>query len=154
MIKRRLEVKIIKYILLSAAVIMMFAAAACAAGGNAAKSAASSSAADMGGNSSMNFKIINAKEAKKMIDAGGVIIVDVRRPDEFAASHLKGAINIPNETISSEKPSALPDTGATILVYCRTGIRAADAAGKLTKLGYTNIYDMGGIVDWPYETVK
>jgi rhodanese-related sulfurtransferase len=104
--------------------------------------------------SAADFKIIKAEEAKKMMDAGHVVIVDVRRPDEFAAGHIKNAINIPNETITTDKPQELPNVNATLLVYCRTGIRAADASGKLVKMGYKNVYDMGGIRDWPYETVK
>jgi len=101
-----------------------------------------------------DFKIIKAEEAKKMIDKGGVTIVDVRRPDEFAAGHIKNAVNVPNETIGTEKPKELTNVNATLLVYCRTGIRAADASAKLVKMGYKNVYDMGGIRDWPYEVVK
>jgi len=100
------------------------------------------------------YTVIKAEEAKKMIDAGGVVIVDVRRADEYAAKHIPDAINVPNESISTEMPKELPDQGAVILIYCRTGIRAADASAKLAKIGYTNVYDMGGIVDWPYETTK
>lgn len=101
-----------------------------------------------------DFKIIKAEEAKKMIDKGGVTIVDVRRPDEFAAGHIKNAVNVPNETIGTEKPKELTNVNATLLVYCRTGIRAADASAKLVSMGYKNVYDMGGIRDWPYEVVK
>lgn len=100
------------------------------------------------------YQIIKADEAKKMMDTGKVTVVDVRRADEFAAGHIPGAINVPNESIGTEKPKELPDTGATLLIYCRTGIRAADASGKLVKAGYTKVYDMGGIVDWTYETVQ
>ena len=101
-----------------------------------------------------DFKIIKAEGAKKMIDKGGVTIVDVRRPDEFAAGHIKNAVNVPNETIGTEKPKELTNVNATLLVYCRTGIRAADASAKLVSMGYKNVYDMGGIRDWPYEVVK
>ena len=77
-----------------------------------------------------------------MIDAGNVTIVDVRTPDEFAEKHIPDAINIPVESIGTEKPDGLPDLDAVILVYCRTGIRAANASGKLADIGYTQIYDM------------
>ena len=95
---------------------------------------------------------ITAEEAKTMIDNGGVTIVDVRRPDEYAAQHIPGAINVPNEDISSDPPAALPDMDAVLLVHCRTGIRSKAAADKLIQMGYQNVYDFGGIVDWPYET--
>lgn len=101
-----------------------------------------------------DYKIINAQEAKKMMDAGNVTVVDVRRPDEYASEHIPNAINIPVESIGAEKPQLLPHDNAVILVYCRTGIRAAAASEKLVKLGYKNIYDMGGITSWPYEKVK
>ena len=74
---------------------------------------------------------ITAEEAKTMIDNGGVTIVDVRRPDEYAAQH---------------------DMDAVLLVHCRTGIRSKAASDKLIQMGYQNVYDFGGIVDWPYET--
>ena len=95
---------------------------------------------------------ITAEEAKTMIDNGGVTIVDVRRPDEYAAQHIPGAINVPNEDISSDPPAALPDMDAVLLVHCRTGIRSKAASDKLIQMGYQNVYDFGGIVDWTYET--
>jgi phage shock protein E len=97
---------------------------------------------------------ITAEEGKKMLDAGGVTLVDVRTAEEFAAGHIEGAINVANESIGTEMPEALPDKDATILVYCRSGRRSADAAAKLTAIGYTHVYDMGGIIDWPYGTVQ
>ena len=100
------------------------------------------------------YFLIDAGAAKKMIDAGGVTIVDVRTAEEYAQKHIPEAINVPNESIGDEAPSELADKEAVILVYCRTGRRSADAAGKLAGLGYTNVYDFGGIVDWPYETEK
>ncbi|MCI2049842.1 MAG: rhodanese-like domain-containing protein [Lachnospiraceae bacterium] len=97
---------------------------------------------------------IDAAAAKKMIDAGGVVIVDVRTAAEYDAEHIPDAINIPVESIGAEQPADLPDKDAVILIYCRTGIRAGNASKKLAAMGYTNIYDIGGIVDWPYDTVK
>lgn len=100
------------------------------------------------------YRKISAEEAKQKIDENkDVIIVDVRTPEEYAEKHLEGAINIPNETIADRQPEQLPDQDAEILVYCRTGVRSKQASDKLVEMGYQNIYDMGGIADWPYETV-
>lgn len=101
-----------------------------------------------------SFQIIDYKKAKVMMDKGGVTIVDVRRQDEYDAGHIKDAILVPNESIGKTELKALPDKNAVLLVYCRTGIRAKDASQKLANLGYKNVYDFGGIVDWPYEKVK
>lgn len=94
---------------------------------------------------------ISPAKAKLMIDQDDVIIVDVRRSDEYAEGHIPSAVLIPNETILDVPPKELPDKNATILVYCRSGRRSAEAAEKLLALGYSHIYDFGGILDWPYE---
>ncbi len=104
--------------------------------------------------SATSFQIISAEEAKSMMDDGNVTIVDVRRQDEYDAGHIPNAILIPNESIGNTEIVELPNKDAVILVYCRTGVRAKEAAGKLADLGYTNIYDFGGITTWPYDTVK
>lgn len=96
---------------------------------------------------------ITAEEAKKMMDGQQVTIVDVRRQDEYEESHVPGAILVPNESIGDEAPEQLPDKDATLLVYCRTGVRSEQASKKLVGLGYKNVYDFGGINDWPYDTV-
>jgi rhodanese-related sulfurtransferase len=84
-----------------------------------------------------------------------VTVVDVRTQAEYEQGHIPDAILVPNETISTtQKPDALPDLDATILVYCRSGNRSAQAARKLVALGYVNVYDFGGIIDWPYDVVK
>ena len=103
--------------------------------------------------SSSNPAKISAEKAKEMIDGGNVVIVDVRTQEEYAAGHIEGALLIPNESISTA-PVELPDKDAVILVYCRSGNRSAQASRKLADLGYTKIYDFGGIVDWPYAIVK
>lgn len=84
----------------------------------------------------------------------GYVIVDVRRADEFAAGHIPGAILVPNESIGTEKPAELPDLDQIILVYCRSGNRSAQAAKKLVDLGYKNVYDFGGIMNWTGDIVK
>ena len=97
---------------------------------------------------------IDPEEAKTMIDQGNVIIVDVRRSDEFVEGHIPGAILVPNETILTEAATMLPDKNAVILIYCRSGRRSAEAAEKLLSLGYVHVYDFGGILDWPYDITK
>ena len=81
------------------------------------------------------------------------IILDVRRPDEFAIGHIPGAINVPNENISTEEIAELPNKDQLIMVYCRSGRRSKEASEKLVKLGYRNIVEFGGILDWKGETV-
>lgn len=104
---------------------------------------------------SMTYRQITVDEAVTMMEEeSGYIILDVRRPDEFAAGHIPNAINVPNETIGTEEISELPDKHQLILVYCRSGRRSKEAAEKLCKLGYTNIVEFGGILDWTGEIVK
>ena len=88
-----------------------------------------------------------------MAEETGYIILDVRRPDEFAAGHIPNAINVPNETIGTAEIPELPDKNQLIMVYCRSGRRSKEASEKLVKLGYTNIVEFGGILDWKGETV-
>lgn len=95
---------------------------------------------------------ITSEEAKNMMESGGVTVVDVRRPEEYAKKHIPGAILVSNETIAEKSDEMLPDKDAVLLIYCRTGARSKQASDKLIKLGYKNIYDFGGIVDWQYET--
>ena len=91
----------------------------------------------------------DAKE--RMTRDEGHVIVDVRRQDEYDEGHIPGAILIPNESIESEPPEALPDLDQIILIYCRSGNRSKQAAQKLADMGYTNIYEFGGILDWTGE---
>lgn len=101
------------------------------------------------------YKKISAADAKARMDSGDeIIILDVRTKEEYDAGHIKGAILVPNETIIDEQPELLPDLDAEILVYCRSGNRSAQAAKKLLAIGYTNVVDFGGIIDWPYDVVK
>ena len=100
------------------------------------------------------YQKITAEQAKARMDSGdAIIILDVRTQEEFDAGHIAGAILIPNETILDEQPALLPDLDAEILIYCRSGNRSAQSANKLLVIGYTNVYDFGGIIDWPYEVV-
>ena len=101
------------------------------------------------------YHLVDAREAKRMIDEGVDAIVDVRSPQEFASGHIPGALLVPVETIGSEQPAQLPDTAARLVVYCRSGHRSKIAALRLAALGYTDIYDVaGGVMRWPYDLVK
>ncbi len=82
---------------------------------------------------------------------GDYIILDVRRADEYAEGHIPGAINVANEEIGSKQPEKLPDLNQVIYVYCRSGRRSKQAAAKLAGIGYTKIYEFGGIMDWAGE---
>ena len=97
---------------------------------------------------------ISQEEAKEMMERDdGHVIVDVRRKDESDAGHIPGAILIPNETIGSDAPKALPDNDQIILVYCRSGNRSKQASEKLAAIGYKNVYEFGGINSWTGEIV-
>ena len=100
------------------------------------------------------YRQITQEEAAEMMTRDdGHIIVDVRRQDEYDAGHIPGAVLIPNESIISDPPELLPDTSQIILVYCRSGRRSKEAAQKLADMGYTNVYEFGGIITWKGETV-
>ena len=99
-----------------------------------------------------SYTQISQDQAKEMMEKeDGHIIVDVRRVDEFETGHIPGAICIPNESIGTEQPEDLPDLNQIILVYCRSGNRSKQAAQKLFDMGYTNVYEFGGIIDWTGE---
>ena len=99
-----------------------------------------------------SYTQISQDQAKEMMEKeDGHIIVDVRRMDEFETGHIPGAICIPNESIGTEQPEELPDLNQVILVYCRSGNRSKQAAQKLFDMGYTNVYEFGGIIDWTGE---
>lgn len=101
------------------------------------------------------YHALSVQEAKALMDSGDTItIVDVRTQEEYETGHIPGALLIPNETISDQQPELLPDQSAVILVYCRSGNRSRQASGKLAAMGYTGVYDFGGIIDWPYETIS
>ena len=98
---------------------------------------------------------ITAEEAKEIMDTEeGYVILDVREQDEYDAGHIPGAILIPYTQIDAKANEMLPDKNRLILVYCRSGRRSKIAAEALAELGYTNIKEFGGILDWPYEVEK
>ena len=101
------------------------------------------------------YRQITMQEAVEMMEKeDDYIILDVRTEQEYIAGHIPGAIVIPNETIGTEDIPQLPDKDQLIMVYCRSGNRSKQASDKLVKLGYTNIVEFGGIIDWPGETVS
>ncbi len=98
---------------------------------------------------------ITAEEAKKIMDSQeGYVILDTRTQEEFEEGHIPGAILIPYDAITEKAETMLTDKNQLILVYCRSGRRSKLAAEDLVKLGYTNIKEFGGIIDWPYEITK
>ena len=101
------------------------------------------------------YEQITAEEAKKIMDSGEEhIVLDTREQDEFDEGHIPGAILIPYTEIENKAEEMLPDKDKLILVYCRSGRRSKIAAESLSKLGYTNVKEFGGIIDWPYEVEK
>ena len=101
------------------------------------------------------FQQISQDEAKRIIDLKEeYILIDVREQEEYNEGHIKGAILIPYTEIESKVPEMLPDKNKRILVYCRSGRRSKIAAQMLAELGYTNVLEFGGIIDWKYEVVK
>lgn len=101
-----------------------------------------------------SYQRISPEEAKSMMDSEvGYIILDVRTEEEYAVGHIAGAILIPDYEITEKAESILRDKNQLILVYCRSGRRSKNAAEALVSLGYTNIKEFGGIIDWKYGTV-
>lgn len=99
----------------------------------------------------MGYKQITPQEAKALMDREkNICILDVRTQEEYASGHIKKAICLPNEKIT-EEPKALPDKKQKLLVYCRSGRRSKQAAQKLVDLGYENVLEFGGILEWPYQ---
>lgn len=96
-------------------------------------------------------KISMSEGIKRMESDEDYILLDVRRADEFEAGHIPGAVNLPNEEIGSEDIPSLPDKEQTIYIYCRSGNRSKQAADKLLALGYTNLIEFGGIIDYTGE---
>ncbi len=96
-----------------------------------------------------SYRQISMNEAKTLMESeSGYILLDVRTAAEYADGHIPGAVNLPNESIGEAEIPALPDKEQMILVYCRSGNRSKQAAAKLAALGYSNIVEIGGIMDW------
>lgn len=108
-----------------------------------------------GGDNNNSYEQITAEQAKTIMDTeSDYIIIDARTAEEFAEGHIDNAILIPEYEIADRAEKELPDKEQLILVYCRSGRRSKIASEELVKLGYSNVKEFGGIIDWPYETVK
>ena len=107
-----------------------------------------------GGNTSdSSYEQITQEAAKEMVDIQEVIILDVREQDEYDSGHIPGAVLLPVGTIDDTTAAqVIPEKDSTVLVYCRSGNRSKTASAALADLGYTNIYELGGINTWPYDT--
>ena len=106
-----------------------------------------------GGNAADGYQQITQEEAKEMMDSQEVVILDVREQDEYDSDHIPGAVLLPVGTIDETTAAqVIPEKDSTVLVYCRSGNRSKTASAALADLGYTNIYEFGGISTWPYET--
>jgi rhodanese-related sulfurtransferase len=108
---------------------------------------------DYSEDSENSYRQISQEEAKEMMDQlADVVILDVRERDEFDSGHIPGAVLLPVGTITEDSAAAvIPETDTTVLVYCRSGNRSKTASDALVKLGYTQIYEFGGINTWPYD---
>lgn len=104
----------------------------------------------------VSFKSISSEEAYSMMnESEDLIIVDVRSSEEYSTGHIESAINIPvNEIGNRFKDEVTSDTQTTILVYCKSGVRAKQASELLADLGYSNVYEFGGILDWKHDLVS
>ncbi len=107
------------------------------------------------GGETLGYEQITAEEAKEIMDSErDYVILDVRTVEEFSEGHIEGAVLLDYEDVGAKAHVVLPDKDRLILVYCRSGRRSKIAAEELVGLGYTNIKEFGGILDWPYGTVK
>ena len=105
-----------------------------------------------GGNSADGYQQITQEEAKEMMDTQEVIILDVREQDEYDSGHIPSAVLLPVGSIDEDTAAeVIPEKESTVLVYCHSGNRSKTASAVLAGLGYTNIYEFGGINTWPYE---
>ena len=127
-----------RFLIMALALAFPFAIAGCSFGGKEA-----------------SYEQISGADAKALMDSeSGYIIIDARTQEEYDEGHIPGAILIPEYEIAERAENELPDKKQLILVYCRSGRRSKIAAEELVKLGYTNVKEFGGIIDWEYETTK
>jgi len=101
------------------------------------------------------YQRISPKEAREKLAAEkDIILLDVRTPQEYRGKRIAGSVLIPLSEIGQQAPKQLPRKDATLIVYCQSGMRSRQAVTQLLAMGYTNVYDLGGIMSWPYETVS
>lgn len=110
---------------------------------------------DMKSEKPISYEQITQEKAKELMETQtGYVIIDARTDEEFAQGHIEGAVLIPEYEIEKKAQQIIPDKDTLILVYCRSGRRSKIASEELVKLGYTNVKEFGGIIDWKYEIVK
>ncbi|MFT8889224.1 MAG: rhodanese-like domain-containing protein [Ethanoligenens sp.] len=98
---------------------------------------------------------ISPKQAKERLDSGDtVLLLDVRTREEYKGGHIPNSISLPLDQLKARSAHIIPDKGAEIIVYCLSGGRAAQACGVLAAMGYTNVYNLGGINTWPYAVTR
>ena len=137
--------------LLLAAVLLL---AGCTSAAGAAGTGSSTAASASGSSNAATYQKITPEEAQQMLqDQPDAILLDVRTQEEYDTQHIEGATLLTDSDIASRAADVLPDKDAVILVYCRSGRRSAASSQQLAELGYTNVYDFGGIIDWPYGVV-
>ena len=106
-----------------------------------------------GNDADVSYQQITQEDAKEMMDTQEVIILDVREQDEYNSGHIPDAVLLPVGTINEDTAAeVIPEKDSIVLVYCRSGNRSKTASSTLAEMGYTNIYEFGGINTWPYET--
>ena len=102
----------------------------------------------------MNHNRISVEQVREDLESGkDFVLLDVRSKDEFREGHIEGAVNIPLQVLDYEVENEIPEKDQIIVLYCRSGVRTLTAAEILKDLDYTEVYDMGGIISWPYEVV-
>ena len=132
MIKRRI-------VSIAAALVFLLAVSGCGAAEN---------------EGSVYMNISHEKAKEMMENIGEFVLLDARSEEEFSEGHIPGAIVIPHDEISERAESEIPEKDVPVFVYCRSGRRSKIAAEELVSLGYSEIYEFGGIIDWPYEIEK
>lgn len=100
------------------------------------------------------YRRITGKDARERLSRHGAILLDVRTPGEYRARRIAGSVLIPHTEIHRQAAGQLPRKDAPLIVYCQSGMRSRQAVTQLLAMGYTNVYDLGGIMSWPYETVS
>jgi rhodanese-related sulfurtransferase len=143
------EGQAMRRVLIYAALAAMLALSGCAP---TAESPAATTAAEAA--TAPAWKSITPGDARALIGRDDVVLLDVRTQEEFGEAHIGGAVLLPYDAIAADSGGLPADKAATVIVYCRSGRRSAIAAETLANLGYTSVYDLGGIQSWPYETVS
>lgn len=104
--------------------------------------------------SGVSVQSISADETLTMLEEGSAVLIDVREQSEYDEGHIANSILVPLGTVESDISNVVDNKDDAIIIYCRSGNRSNQAANLLINLGYTNVYDLGGIIDWPYDIVE